>query len=97
MALELYEASARRLTLSEAALARLDDAQRELHRRTGRWIDAVSTSTLEPAHARLWLQGLREILPNLRGDAEALRACTALIELLNDAISRGVTLILDGE
>lgn len=97
MALEIYEGNQHKLSLSESTLAHLQDAERELRARTRRGIDPYATSSLEPAHARLWLEGLRRLQPALNWDPGSLGACSALIAVLTESIARNVTLLLEGD
>jgi hypothetical protein len=97
MSLDIYEGVTRRLSISQDDFEKLEESQRELKGRAGRTLDPYATSQLEPAHARLWLEGLRRVLPSLRTDQSASRACEEIVALLADAIARGVTLTLEGD
>lgn len=97
MAIDIYQGQTKRLSIPEPVFVLLEAAQAELAKKTGREIDAYGTTTLEPAHAGHWLSGLRRVLPTLRQNALAERACKDLIALLADVIEKEQTIIVEGE
>lgn len=96
MSIDIYESDSLKLSIPEDSFVRLQEAQRELHAKTGRWIDAYGTSTISPAHAQLWLSGLTRIR-SVESDPITRQSCADLIALMQDAIARDITLIIEGD
>jgi hypothetical protein len=97
MAIEFYVGPEQIASLSEKLLVRISSAQNELQSRTGVRIDLCSTTILAPEHAKIWRDSLQRLLPTLTSQPELQSACSRLIVVLESAISRNMSLRIEGE
>ncbi len=97
MAVDIFLGGKRVLSIPGGLFVQLDSSQRELTRRTGKYIDAFSTTTVEPEHAQIWLTQLKSLLPTLQTQSKVHEACAQLGALLEMAVESRQTLLFEGD
>lgn len=97
MAIDIYEGKTLRVSIPLRAFERLESAQSELVKRTGRPVDPYGTTSLEPEHTLLWLAGLRQIRPQLVRGSPEYDVTEKLIAVLEDVTARKRTITIEGD
>jgi hypothetical protein len=92
-----FGSGGRELIIDEPVMVRLADATALLKEKTGQGIDLYRDTNLYPDHAALWITGLRELEPGLRGDKQGRQRCRELIAFLEQAVAEDDLVVISGE